>query len=148
MQSLRQLAPPRLRNLADRLGWKSGQPVGDVRPGEALFLWIAQFLGTTSALTSDQTDLILGTFDKTIKNYGESFAVSLVTNQLKLQVAHLMIADSRFASISGSDVFLDLNSGDVLQGLKRAPAVVINYNLGEIYIRQSTLLNRQNQASE
>jgi len=147
VQSLRQIAPPRLRNLADRLGWQSGQPGGDVEPGEALFLWIAQFLGTTSALTSDQIDLILGTFGKSIKCYGETFAAALDADQAKLPVGHLMIADGRFASISGSAVFLDLNSGDVLQGLKRAPAVVINYNMGEVYIRQATLLNRQDQSS-
>jgi len=147
MQSIRQIAPPRLRNLADRLGWKGGRPDDDVKPGEALFLWVAQFLGTTSALTSDQIDLILGTFGKAVKQYGEAFATAVDDDQSKLPVSHLMVADGRFASISGSDIFLDLNSGDALRGLKRAPAVVINYNLGEIYIRQSTLLNRQEQSS-
>jgi hypothetical protein len=143
--TLRQITPPRLRNLTIRLGWENGQPKKAVEPGDAMFLWLAQFLGSTAPITVDQIDLILDAFGKTIRQYGASFADEYRGGEQKLKIGHLMIADGKFASISGSDVFLNLTSGDVVTGLTRAPAMVSHYNMGEIYTRGLASMNRQEQ---
>jgi hypothetical protein len=143
MPSLRQIAPPRLRNLTHRLGWAAGQPKDQVEPGDAMYLWVAQFIGMTTALSGDQIDLILNTFSEAIRQYGTKFADEFDRNCDKLTIAHLMIADGRFASISGSTIFLDVASGDVLPVISRAPALVLNYNMGEVYMRAIASLNRQ-----
>lgn len=143
MPSLRQIAPPRLRNLADRLGWVEGQPNGLVKPGEALYFWMARFIGSSTVLTSDQVDLILTTFGKAIRQYGEKFADEFDAKKPELTIGHLMIADNRFASVSGAELFLDLTSGDTVKSLSRAPVLVLNYNMGEVYMRSIASLNRQ-----
>lgn len=148
MASLRQIPPPRLRNLWTRLGWVDGKPPNLVQPHDAMYLWMAQFIAQTTALSSDQIDLILNVFGQDIKQYGTKFADDLEGATGKLTIAHLMIADSRYASISGAEIFLDLTSGDVSRQLLRPAALVMGYNMGEIYIRTLGSLNRQTESKD
>ena len=113
-----------------------------------MYLWMAQFIAQTTALSSDQIDLILNVFGQDIKQYGTKFADDLEGATGKLTIAHLMIADSRYASISGAEIFLDLTSGDVSRQLLRPAALVMGYNMGEIYIRTLGSLNRQTESKD
>jgi hypothetical protein len=140
--SLRQLTPPRFRVLTDRLGWNQGRPTNLVTPGEAAYLWTAQWLGTE--MSNDHVDLLLSHFGDAIQSFGDTFHHQLFdTATANLTIAHLMVADRRYAAMAGTKDCIDLTSGDVREDLERVPAVVLSYNLGEIYRRSVASLNRQ-----
>jgi hypothetical protein len=137
------IPPPRFHNLTNRLGWLSGKPKADITCGEAMYLWMAQFMAQTTALTSDQIDLILVTFGRAIQKFGQDLSDAIQRDLEKLEIGHLAIADSRYATISGAAAFVDLASGEMINGLRRAPAIMLHYNMGEIYIRGVAMLNKE-----
>ena len=142
--SLRMLTPPRLRNLANRLKPSDGL----YGPGHLLYLWMAQLLGRTTALTSDQIDLILEKFGDTIQQYGGLVARELCNSMAKLTVASLVIPDNRYATVSGASLFVELNTGEDMLSLPRVPIFVMTYNMCEVYVQGLIALRRAHEGVE
>lgn len=141
-RSLRKLGDIKLKNLLFALGWPEDRVAAD----RALPLWLVDHLLTFAPLDDDHVTLILRTFAGVLTDYAGKLAQAIEHGAESLPVGHLMLADRRYAAVSGHLGFLDLRSGDKLEALPRAPVEIIHYNLCEIdagYRRRMTQAGKE-----
>jgi len=152
IKTIQKLSHVRLRKLYKLLDLDTIQPSGndvqikpfgrEVQPGDAMFLWLAQHLDSYSFMDQDQTEALLATYKEPICQYGYSLGACIPTKSEgtnEYPVVSLFIGDRRYCAITNQreTSFFDLVSGDTIDGVKRAFAEVIAYNLCEIFTRNA-----------
>jgi hypothetical protein len=133
---IRRLHPLRRRKLFEAVKIYSEDT--QITEGQALFLWTVDYVSSASApfLLPEQQDLLFTTFVDFIVSCGDDLAKFFTTEESyefsEIRPVNLMLADRKFAAITKSDKYLDLNTGEVLRSIGKAPLEVINYNLTKL----------------
>jgi hypothetical protein len=116
------LSKLQLRNIVKTAGVADPQPTDPVDPNLLMRVLLADMLERLVFLTPEQRALIL---TETI--YSQKLAIT--------EMAQVAFADGRYCVWTGSNGFLDLESGDMIPNLPRPPMETISYNLNELYAR-------------
>jgi hypothetical protein len=112
-------------------------------PGDALFLWVLYYLQTRYAdWSNEQIDLMATTYASDMRGLGAAVeaAVAAGTEQ---PAVHLVVAERRYATMTGRTDFLDLESGILLDALPGLPVHTSTYNLVQLYLRYKFRLERR-----
>jgi hypothetical protein len=131
---MRRLHPLRRRALFQTIGLEL--EATEVTSGQAMFLWAVDYLtaATSTYLVPDQQQIIIDNFCEMIVRAGDRLGDMLDAGAEKVPDIQLMIAHRQFATMSGTDKFINLTTGEILRKLTRAPFEVTMYNLTEIFI--------------
>ena len=103
-------------------------------PGEALLLWLADWLHKRQPIGEEQQNLLLSDLAERI-----IFEASAIEHEidkgleLSLKTIQLMIVDNTLVSMSGLTDFLDLRSGCKIAGPTQMPIETISVNLTALY---------------
>jgi hypothetical protein len=99
-----------------------------------LTLWAADWLARRRPVTDEQQQLILQTYAGGVAAVADAVEKSLAeAGQPEQLTAQLAILDATLATLSGTNDFLDLRSGDLLKRAKQLPVEVTSLNLTALY---------------
>lgn len=122
-------------------------PAGDddvVDPGRIMLLLLAGCLDTVGIITRDQRILLLQYFKDRLIEHAETLQQKIDTaadiRQISgLPVINLGFIERRYVLIDGKPGLLDLQTGEVLEGLAKAQLETIAYNLTTLYAQNVIL---------
>lgn len=112
--------------------------------GEAMVFWLADLLSWVRICDSDQQRLIIELFCKDIREHGERVHTAVVTRQPVLPVSFIGFGDRHMVTITGQQVILDLNTGELKDlTLTEQLLETLNYNLTALYTRKYRALTKR-----
>lgn len=99
-------------------------------PGEALILWLADWLGKRKPISEEQQGLLLTEFGERIKTAADDVESSVATT---ITAHQMVVVDNTLAGISGQTDYLDLRTGERVKGPKQMPVEIYSVNLTALY---------------
>lgn len=131
--TIKRVSNARLFNLGRYLGWDGGSPPGQVvEPHHAMVIWFAATAELD--LPVDTVDMILHGFRDNIRKYARELAKAISDLSVTMPVARLVVADSRYVMLTGSEDVLSVADGKFVKVLPYAETKSLGYNLCQVYM--------------
>lgn len=141
---LSKLPPTRARSILEGacrtkiVGWLDDM---EINPGEALVLWVADWLASRRPVDDDAQMLILTRYASDIEKVSAIVEHSLAAGEMP--TLQLVIIDATLAGMTGHNDIIDLRSGETHEGPKQMPIEVTSLNLTALYIMHRTRMEKK-----
>lgn len=130
------LSPLRLRMLLQRTRQGKITQLTDLEltVGESLLLWTADWLSKRKPISDEQQSLLLSEFAEDISKAAVTIERNIDGNNgRELEAFQLVVLDNTLAGMSGLPGYLDLRTGENVDGPRQMPIEIISINLTALY---------------
>lgn len=111
--------------------------------GEALVFWLFDWLMKIKIASDTKVRLIIETFYGIIRSFGDDLGHYDKSSEKILPVCKIGICDRHIVCVDVSNRFLDLDTGLVIESIKKQPLETITYNLTTLYTRYANALKKK-----
>lgn len=140
------------RNLCELVLAITDMPT-DTTPAEfwhALAIWTADLLFSVRLCPQASVLLLITRWRPVFQNYGQCLATYLQSTDAatKLQMQQIAICDRRYATATGDNRIIDLQTGETVEKLPSHPLETVGYDLGVLFMRRYQQLTRARASNE